>query len=76
MNRKILLVLAFVLVFTLGGFTFPQKNQTQYEYKFEYDIREKKANELGSQGWELVGIGACGEGAGCNVTVFVFKRAK
>lgn len=76
MRRKLLIVLILLAVFFIGGFTFAQKSQPQYEYKFEYNVSEKKANQLGAEGWELVTASATGSGPASNVETFVFKRAK
>ena len=47
-----------------------------WEYKFEYKMSEKKANELGADGWELAAIESTGPGMTHNVPTYVFKRAK
>lgn len=72
--KRTLLVIAIVLgsLFSVAWTQRPQ--QTLWEYKFEYEIREKKANELGAQGWELVAISPTGSAS--SVTEYVFKRAK
>jgi hypothetical protein len=75
---KIFITIAATLIFTIGAFaifTQTQKAQPQvtvvWEYKFEYSINEKKANELGAQGWELAGMTQNGA-----LTAYVFKRQK
>lgn len=69
--KQILLTLALVLsVLTVGAATQQPKPQ-QWEYKIEWNINEKKANELGSQGWELVAVDTQS-----NVQEYAFKRAK
>lgn len=68
----IAVLLLTVIVATAGN--YPQ--QKTWEYKIEFNIREKKANELGAQGWELVAVGSAGSGPTSNVTEYVFKRAR
>ena len=72
--KNILLTLALVIgiLFTAGA----QQPRMQWEYKFEYNVSQKKANELGAQGWELVTASSTGSGTASNVETFVFKRAK
>ncbi len=72
-KRNTLLALA-LLVLLAGGFTY--QSRTQWEYDFEYAPSEKRTNELGSQGWELVAIQSSGPGMGNSVPVYVFKRPK
>lgn len=72
MKNKLLLLILLLAVLTLGArFSTPT-----YEYKFEYSPSEKKANQLGMEGWELVAIQGTGPGLGNNVPTYVFKRAK
>lgn len=47
-----------------------------WEYKFDNNTNEKKANELGNQGWELVAIQTNPVSPGITSTVYVFKRKK
>jgi len=68
------LLIAFIVLLILSVSAWTQASKPQYEYKFEYSIKEKRANELASQGWELVAIGT--EGVTVNVMVFVFRREK
>jgi len=70
------LILFLVLCLTLLSISAIAQPQKTWEYKFEYNVSEKKANELGQQGWELVTIGAPGSGPTSNVETFVFKRQK
>lgn len=75
MKNKLLIAIALsVAVLTsIGAQTKPQS----WEYKFEYKMNEKKANELGTQGWELAAIESTSTaGLGTNVPTYVFKRAK
>jgi len=73
MNR-ILLTIALIFGVLLTAAWAQQPKQQTWEYKFEYAIKEKKANALGAEGWELVAIGAPGSGITSNVETFVFKR--
>lgn len=46
-----------------------------WEYKFEYRCSDKKANDLGTQGWELVGFANTTPGNG-DFAACVFKRPR
>ncbi len=70
-----LVILGFVLI-TTGQTTKQVENTQQWEYKFDFSTTEKKANELGMQGWELVAIQSTGPGLGNNVSTYVFKRIR
>lgn len=71
MKHKTLLALALILsILSISAATQQPKPQ-QWEYKFEWNIKEKKANELGAQGWELVSVNTI-----TNVQEYAFKRAK
>lgn len=65
-------VLVLGLLFTVA---WSQQSRT-WEYKFEYDCSEKKANGLGTLGWELIAIQSTGPGMANNVSTYVFKRVK
>lgn len=66
----IAVLLLTVIVATAGSYPQPQ----QWEYKFEYSMRESKANELGKEGWELVSISLTSGGS--SVREYAFKRPK
>ena len=74
MNKKTLLIALALVVLFASAWTFQPKPQ-QWEYKFVYNAPEKKANELGAQGWELVGAAAENSSTG-SATLYLFKRAK
>jgi hypothetical protein len=75
-NRYLLATLLIVSSFVVG-LSFQAPSSSAYEYKFENGITEKKANELGAQGWELAAIQSpAGVGMGTVVPVYVFKRLK
>lgn len=76
MKTKITLaLLILVLLFNVAASQAPQR--VTWEYKLEYGITPKKANELGAQGWELAAIESTSNaGIANNVPVYVFKRAK
>jgi hypothetical protein len=73
MKKKILSAAALVLLVLCAGFTY-QTARSQFEYKFENGVTEKKANELGADGWELVAV--LPAGAGRVVPEYIFKRAR
>lgn len=77
MKRMILglVIVGFVMI-TAGQPIKQVENTQQWEYKFDFSTTEKKANELGSQGWELVAIQSTGPGLGNNVSTYVFKRIR
>jgi len=65
-------ILLLITLFTVSA--LPQKPQT-WEYKFQFQCDEKKANDLAAEGWELVNMTA----SGSSVTTAVncaFKRQK
>lgn len=75
MKTKLFIAALIVMSFLAGtGLTQPQ--QRAWEYKFEYKMDEKKANNLGSDGWELAAIESPGPGIANNVPTYVFKRLK
>lgn len=78
MVKKSMTVIILVLIglFTLGQTSKEQANLQQWEYKFVFSGLEKKANELGAQGWELVAIESTGTGPGSNVPTYAYKRRK
>lgn len=71
-NILITLLLTVGILFTVAA----QQPRTQWEYKFEFNISQKKANALGAEGWELVTASSSGSGPTSNVETFVFKRSK
>ena len=73
-NRKLLTALLLSALLLFVGFRQNSK-PTQYEYKIQHDPSEKKLNELGAQGWEVVAGGTSGT-ASMPAAVFVLKRAK
>lgn len=72
---KLITIVSLVLAFFVSiAWATEGRNQT-WEYKLEYKVNERRANELGSQGWEMVGAGT--ENAGTiTVSYLIFKRAK
>lgn len=74
--RIALLISLCFLVLTVTAWSSSPAAET-WEYKIEYKISEKKANELGAQGWELAAIESpSAAGIGNNVPTYVFKRSK
>ena len=51
--KRILITFALVCSILSVSAIPQQPKTTLWEYKFEYKMNEKKANDLGSQGWEL-----------------------
>ena len=74
--KRMVLVLALIagILLTVG---WAQQAHATWEYKFEYKMNERKANELDAQGWELAAIESTSTaGIGNNVAVYIFKRSK
>ena len=74
-RQRLLVALCALALLCFVGFTQATSRQT-FEYKFEYGPSEKKANELGVQGWQLVAIQSTGPGVGNNTPTYVFVRSK
>ena len=70
------LILFLALSLSLLAISAAPQSQKAYEYKFEYKMNEKKANDLGAQGWELVTVGTSATGALINTQEYIFKRPK
>lgn len=68
-----LFALALVCFISLSA--TPQSKPAQWEYKFQYQCDEKKANNLAAEGWELVNMTASGSGMTTAVNC-AFKRPK
>jgi len=73
MKTKLLFVLAIICFVCLSA--KPQSKPSSWEYKFQYQCTDKKANELAAEGWELVNMTASGSGMTTAVNC-AFKRAK
>lgn len=70
-------MLTLVLSALTIGWANQQPKTQQWEYKFEYKMNERKANELGTQGWELAAIESpTNAGIATNVPAYVFKRTR
>lgn len=75
MKTVITVALLSILLFVTIAASQPQRST--WEYKLEYKMSERKANELGAQGWELAGIeSASGTGLAGNVPTYIFKRQR
>lgn len=74
--KKTLICITLVLAALLTTAWSQTASRPSWEYKFEYNMNEKKANQLGADGWELVTASAAGSGPLSNVETFVFKRPK
>lgn len=69
---RIILIVSLCLAFlSVGAFSAPAP--VAWEYKFEYKCNEKKANELGAQGWEIVSMAPGNTGL---FTDCAFKRVR
>lgn len=77
MRMKTILVIAASLVLVVVlGFTFKSPSPTVWEYKFSDRMSESRANELGSQGWEIVTVDSKPMMGGGAIGTYVFKRPK
>jgi hypothetical protein len=74
--KKTLPIIALVLLSLVSIAWVQSSKPVQWEYKFDFNTSEKKANELGAQGWELVAIQSTGPGVGHNVSTYAFRRVK
>lgn len=69
-------LLSGLLLFAVCVLTISAVPQTKtWEYKFQYQCDEKKANNLAAEGWELVNMTASGSGMTTAVNC-AFKRAR
>jgi hypothetical protein len=73
MRKHLLLAAVLFCSVFCAGFAYRQ-GRPQIEYKFEHSPSEKKVNELGSQGWELVAIQSPSQNI--VVATYVFKRSR
>jgi hypothetical protein len=72
-TKLTLAILALLCAITLSA--KPQSQLTRWEYKFQFQCDEKKANVLAAEGWELVNMTASGSGMTTAVNC-AFKRPK
>ena len=73
--RNLVLIIAVSVLVAFSQ--TPKPNLVIWEYKFEFQCTEKKANQLGAEGWELVAIQPPSNvGISNNISTYVFKRAK
>lgn len=75
-HHLIALTIIVGIVITSAFAQQSKPSSPQWEYKLEFKLNEKRANELGAQGWELAGIESPSTGIGNNVPTYVFKRPK
>ena len=87
MKNKVALIVAIIALLSIGAWTgYAQKEKPSnisYEYQilpnftaaYGMDDGIKKLNELGAQGWELVGTSYNGNGSNPPTTLY-FKRTK
>ena len=76
---KKLVTLLFLLIVCLLSLsaTRPQVKPQVWEYKFESMVNEKKANQLGAEGWELAAVDSASTLGGTHIiSTYVFKRPK
>jgi len=75
--KKFIAVLLLLLVCLLSLSAMPQVKPRVWEYKFEILVNEKRANQLGAEGWELAAIDSTSTAGGTGyVSTYVFKRPK
>lgn len=74
MKQLLIAITLMCAVLTITAWAIPTPQPQQWEYKFEYSMRESKANELGKEGWELVSISLTSGGS--SVREYAFKRKK
>lgn len=67
----VILTVAFVMLL-VGWTRQPQRQKWEYKVEYHGTISEKKLNEMGMEGWELIAA----EAGNSNVTSFYFKRPK
>lgn len=74
MKTKILIIAIILSTLFVTAWTVQNAPQKIFEYKYEDKPSEKKANDLGADGWELVAI----QSATSNnySAIYVFKREK
>ena len=80
MKFKITLLIVVIALFGVIGWTVNAQKQDSFkvtkptwEYKVEYDPNELKLNELGAQGWEIIGVRSLED---ANRAVIYFKKAR
>lgn len=74
---KSLLIVLLLAVSLLSVSATGRPTPPTWEYKFEYKVNERRANDLADQGWELTVIGnEAGTGTMAAVPFMVFRRAK
>lgn len=74
MKKRITLVALLLVSLLCVGFARQSRPQIQWEYKIEKDADEKRLNQLGAEGWELVTLDR-GTGS-LSRSMFVLKRAR
>ena len=77
-HRLIIIALLLALCVSLyfvGSKSYAAPAPQTWEYKFQYQCDEKKANNLAADGWELVNMTASGSGMTTAINC-AFKRPK
>ena len=71
MKQKLMLAAVAAIALTAGAWSFSAAapDPQHWQYQFENDCNQAKANSLGSMGWELVGMDAASSHRQC-----LFKR--
>jgi hypothetical protein len=75
MRNKILLAALLLMSLLLVGFVYRQA-RVQWEYRVIDNANEKKLDELGSEGWELVSVEPLASGGSTLSAHFYLKRQK
>lgn len=75
MKNKITVTLLILACLFVVGWT-NQKPSWEYHIEYHGTISEKKLNQLGSEGWDLIATETVIKNGDTNVTAFYFKRAR
>ena len=71
MKQKVMLAIVAVIALTAGAWSFSTAapGPQRWQYQFEDDCSQAKANSLGFVGWELVGMDTASSHRRC-----IFKK--
>lgn len=74
--KTAMLIASLLICLLCAGFTAQNQSRPQWEYMTTRDNSPKKLNELGVQGWEVVGVESLISGGTYMGTNVYLKRAK